>query len=732
MKSWVWNRKKIAIILILACATAVFVSFALLSKPQLKTGAFKNFNVLLITLDTTRADHLPIYGYKGVKTPNLDRLAGESYVFDDAVSHVPLTLPAHTSILTGMLPLAHGIRDNAGFFVDEKIVTLPEILKEEGYSTSAFVSAFVLDSRWRLNQGFDVYHDYFSLEEFNQLTPQDAQRTAVETASEAEQWLKNHKGGSFFSWVHFYDPHDPYNPPEPFKTEYSSRLYDGEIAYMDVAIGKLLHAVSSSGLERNTIVIVTADHGEGLGEHEEETHAMFVYDTTQRVPLLVRIPGMKGQRLGILARHIDLAPTILDLLGIQKNNEMQGSSLIPLMKGGQDFGRSAYRESMYSELHFGWSPVRSLVTSRFQYIDLPRPELYDRIQDPAEAHNLINQERDTAKSLKTQLDKIVGAHPNISQPQKMDPEMEAGLRALGYIGTVGTGRSDRTIDPKDRIHLARKIQVATAYLQTQQYKEAIPILLAVMKEDPAITDAHFLAGVAYIGLEQYDQAIPELNKSLATRPKHVMSLYNLGYAHERKGEEREALRYFLAVLKEEPLHFYANFKTGYLYRRAGEAERARPYFLNVASRYQRLITNTRNVSAKSALYTRLGEAYFGAGNVAQAEKQFRSAIDLTPQRPDLHFNLGSIYEVEGNVEAATRAYLREIELNSENYRAFNNLGLIYRRAGRLEDAATCFERIINLIPNERRGYVMLASVYQEMGRVQEASDLLKKFENKTR
>ena len=729
MRSW----KKIAAILSGAAAfTVAGIAFFLSSKPELKAGAFKDFNVLLITLDTTRADHLPIYGYTGVKTPNLDSLASESYVFEDAVSHVPLTLPAHTSILTGMLPVAHGIRDNAGFFVDQELVTLPEVLKAKGYSTSAFVSAFVLDSRWQLNQGFDLYHDYFSLEEFNQLTPQEAQRSAEETASEAAQWLQNLKDGPFFSWVHFYDPHDPYDPPEPFKTEYSSRLYDGEIAYMDGSIGRLLGAISSSGLEKNTIVIVTADHGEGLGDHQEETHAIFVYDTTQRVPLLIRVPGAAGKRVSGLARHIDLAPTILDLLGIEINHQMQGSSLVPFMNGTVDSGRTAYMESMYAELHFGWSPVRSLVTSRFKYIDSPRPELYDRIQDRAETRNLIILESNHAKILKEKLDEIVARHQNASEPQQMDPETEAGLRALGYIGTVTTSQSGRNIDPKDRIHLARNLQVATAHLQKQQYDRAIHLLLAVIEEDPAITDAHFLAAVSYIGLEKYDHAIQELIESLADRPKHLMSLYNLGYAHERKGEDKEALKYFLAVLDQEPLHLYANLKIGHLYRRAGESLKARPYFLNVVNGYQRFLKNTKNVTAKSSLHARVGEAYFGAGNLVEAEKHFRSAIDLTPKNPDLHYNLGSIYEVEGNIAAATQAYLREIELNSENYKAFNNLGLIYQRAGRLHDAAACFERIVDLLPNESRGYLMLASVYREMGRVQEANNMLQKLENHVR
>ena len=218
-------------ILILAGAAAFYL---FRFRSSVASGAFKNYNVLFITLDTTRADHLPIYGYDRVKTPSLDRLGSSSFVFDDAISHVPLTLPSHTAMLTGMLPISNGMRDNAGFFLDQKITTLPEILKSKGYATSAFISAFVLDSRWQLNQGFDLYYDNFNLEEFKQLNPQDAQRKAEETEAEAEHWLESNKNHPFFSWVHFYDPHEPYDPPEPFKSEYPDRPYDGEIAYMDV------------------------------------------------------------------------------------------------------------------------------------------------------------------------------------------------------------------------------------------------------------------------------------------------------------------------------------------------------------------------------------------------------------------------------------------------------------------------------------------------------------------
>lgn len=266
------------------------------SAPHYASGSLAGYNVLLITLDTTRADHLPVYGYRNVKTPGLDRLAATSFIFEDAIAHVPLTLPSHASILTGQLPIGHGVRDNEGFLVDPKVETLASILKKNGYATAAFVSAFVLDARWGLDQGFDFYFDQFN--QYREVNRDDIQRRAEQTALEVETWLPANKNRRFFCWVHFYDPHDPYDPPEPYASTYAQNRYDGEIAYMDQSVGKLLAKLDELGVSDRTLVIVTGDHGEGLGEHDELTHGMFLYSTTQHVPLLIRVPG--GDRKSVV------------------------------------------------------------------------------------------------------------------------------------------------------------------------------------------------------------------------------------------------------------------------------------------------------------------------------------------------------------------------------------------------------------------------------------------------
>jgi arylsulfatase A-like enzyme/Tfp pilus assembly protein PilF len=721
------NRWKILLPAVAVIALGISVFFYFRTPRKIQSGAFKDFNLLMITLDTTRADHLPMYGYKQVKTPNLDALARESYIFEDAIAHAPLTLPSHASMLTGLLPISHGIRDNAGFFLDQKVTTLPEILKSKGYATSAFVSAFVLDSRWKLNQGFDFYYDNFNLEEFKQLNPQDAQRPAEETTAEALHWLDAHAKQRFFSWVHFYDAHDPYTPPDPFKTEYADNPYDGEIAYMDVYVGKLLDKLKALGLKERTIVVLTGDHGEGLGQHEEITHAMFVYNATQHIPLLIHIPGAGHSRVKGVVRHIDMFPTILDLAALSSPKEVQGRSLLPLMNRQKDTGRVAYSESIYAELHYGWSPLKSITTEQYKYIDAPKPELYDRTQDPNETKNLIHEKSSYAKVLKDQLNELIAKYQskNLEGPQKMDPETEEKLRALGYIGsTLQSTEASLKIDPKDKIHLAQGLQTASFLAQEQRYKESIETVLPVLQEDPDMTDGHFIAGVSYIGLKEYDKAIDALLKTILRRPDHTMALYNVGYAYELKGEKQEALDWFFKVLKYEPTHLYASLKIAHLYRMMNKPELARPYFFQAMSTYQRFLASTKSDKVRSSLHSTIGESYFGAGEFEKAEEHYKAAIDLTPDRKGLHYNLALIYEAKGNPVAAIEEYQKETEVNAQNFKAFNNLGLLYKQTRQFDRAALCFRKVVQLLPKDPRGYLLLASTLKEMGRVQEANAIL--------
>lgn len=339
-----------------------------------------DLNLLFITMDTTRADRLACYGEQGVATPSLDRLAAGGVQFDQAIAAAPLTLPAHSTIFTGEPPPRHGVRDNGGYTLDAKRVTLAEVLARGGWRTGAFVGAFVLDSKWGLDQGFDRYADDFDLTKYASISLGDVSRPGSQVVDRALEWLNQQGDRRFFAWLHFYDPHTPYDPPEPFRTQYAGRPYLGEIAYMDAQIGRVLGWLRDRGLDDRTIVVAMGDHGEGLGQHREASHGFFVYDSTLRVPLLIRAPydRLAHRRVPAVVRSEDVLPTVLDLLGQPVPPESKGTSLVPLMTGASaDLNLDAYSESYYARYHYGWSELRALRAGRFKLIAAPRPELYD-------------------------------------------------------------------------------------------------------------------------------------------------------------------------------------------------------------------------------------------------------------------------------------------------------------------------------------------------------------------
>lgn len=707
-----------------------FLSLLLFARPvssaEIAFGSFKDSNVLLITLDTTRADHLSLYGYARDTTPNLAILGLKSFVFENAISHIPLTLPSHTSILTGLLPPTHGVRDNSGYFLDPSHMTLAKILQRQGYATGAFVSSFVLDSRWQLNQGFDLYYDYFNLAEYKDINPRDVQRKAEETEVEAAHWIESNAAKKFFCWVHFYDPHDPYEPPERYRAEYADNLYDGEIAYTDEILGRLLKKLEDLHLKERTVIVVTGDHGESLGEHKENTHAIFIYDATQHIPLVITLPQGEGGRVPGIVRHIDIAPTVLELLGVHPLKEMQGLSLIPMMNGKEKSAREAYSESLYSELHFGWSGLTSLATNQYRYIQAPNPELYDRVHDPAEMHNLIAEKPDVAKKMQLELARLAGKNPAFVKPQKMDPETEEKLRALGYIGGSVEGTSEKgKIDPKDRIGLVRDLQKVFGLVKAGDYVTALRQAKSILDQDPSMVDAHLIAGIAYLGNEDNAGAIDEFLKAIRLKPDYTNTLHNLGYTYHVSGNLHEAERWYLEVLKYEPNHIQTCLRLAHLYREEKQPEKARMYFERVVGTYRESLQHTTSEKARSVLYATLAEVYFGAGDYESAKQCLKSAIALTPDHPTLHFNLAQIYEAGNAAADAVTEYEKETNADPTSFKAYTNLGILYREMGRFEDAIKCFTKVVELQPKDSRGYLLMSATYKKMGNETEAERYLK-------
>jgi len=503
------RRKKIAVSLMLVVVLVglgLYLFFREGRFPFFSRVDRSNLNVILITIDTLRADHLECYGYDKIKTPELNRLAEEGVRFAQVVAPIPLTLPSHTSIMTGTYPLFHLVRDNGGYYVDEDYITLAEVLKKNGYATGAFIGAFVLDSKWGLNQGFDYYFDNFDLSKYRKVSLATVQRRGDEVEEEAMEWIASNGDGKFFAWIHLFDPHSPYTPPPPFDTLYPGRPYDGEIAYTDMLIGKLREFLVERNLLEKTLLVITSDHGEGLGEHRELLHGNFIYDTTLLVPLIIRFPKteIKNLTIGEQVRLIDIMPTILDYLGMPSHQDTQGVSLIPkIRKRSLKLDLPAYGESYYTRIHFGWSELKCLRTDRYKFIEAPKPELYDIKEDPAELQNLYQEKKPIAERLQKELAQIIINHSAIDKqrraPAEIDAETERKLRALGYTTSIAAPFKSDTegrllADPKDKVDVIRLMNKAEKESDQESTEEAIKTLEEVIRLDPNIVDAHMMLG----------------------------------------------------------------------------------------------------------------------------------------------------------------------------------------------------------------------------------------------
>ena len=424
------------------------------------TGDRSASNVLILTLDTTRADRLGAYGFVGAGTPNIDRVAGEGVLFEQAESAAPLTLPAHSSLFTGRFPFQHGVRDN-GTILDPAEVTLAQVLRARGFRTAGFAASYVLDARWGLARGFDLYDGNFEPRRGADHRLDDVRRPADEVVDHALAWLDTMSGARFFGWLHFYDAHTPYDPPQG--RTYRATGYQGAIAFMDTQVGRVLAFLDAHHLRERTVVVLVGDHGESLGEHGERTHGLFVYEGVMRVPLIISAPSprMRGRRVTDVVRSVDVMPTVLDLLGIRVPSSVAGTTLVTRMTGATEQDElETYSETMYPRYHFGWSELRAVRAGGFKLIAAPRPELYDLDTDPGEEHNLYQSRPALAATLAGRLRaREQQAQARVASDRVVDPGALARLSSLGYVGgSTDRGRPTTELpDPKDNIGLYQLI-----------------------------------------------------------------------------------------------------------------------------------------------------------------------------------------------------------------------------------------------------------------------------------
>jgi choline-sulfatase len=674
-------------------------------------------NLVLVTLDTLRADRLPAYGYRGIETPAIDAIAREGVRFTAAASTVPFTLPAHASILTGLYPPRHGVRENVGFVLADGVPTLAERLRAGGYATAGFVSAFVLDGRWGIGRGFDHYFDDFDPEQLQSANLASAQRDGAEAVAAATAWLDARPAGKpFFLWLHLYDAHDPYTPPEPYASRYSGQPYEAEIAYLDALVGRFRDALAARGLADATALALTGDHGEGLGEHGEQFHGYFLYDTTVRVPLLLRLPdgALAGRSVATAVSHVDLVPTFLELAGLEPAPGLDGASLLPLAVAPFDAERATYSESLYPLLHYGWAPLRALRSAERKYIEAPKPELYLLAADAAETVNALATERRVASDLRRRMNelraRLEAEAPAAAAPADLDEESLAQLAALGYVaGSGAVSPSDESAvaraDPKDKLGLHHALMAAQSALGAGDREIARRALERVLAEDQGIVDAHQMLGAVDAQEKRWDEAASSFRRALAVDPEHKASLFGLANAYRGLGRKDEALVGFERLLALSPRDSKAVLAAADLLAEKGERGRA----------IVLLEESSAGSDAPPILANQLGELYVAEGRAAEARAAFERALAANPELAQPHFNLGALAEEKGDAAVAIRHYQKTVELAPKQFQALFNLGRLVGARGERARQAELWQAAIDANPDFVRGHYYLAKLLMDTG-----------------
>lgn len=722
----------------------------------------RNMNVLLVTIDTLRADHLGCYGYGGAETPNIDRLASQGTRFARVYAQVPFTLPSHASMFTSTYPMWNGVRDSAGPPLSEDLLTIAEVFKQNGYVTAAFPAAFVLDGFFQLNQGFDFYYDNFPPRDTvtGSVQEEGLARRAEEQLAQVLKWLGDHSDQKFFVWEHFYDPHHPYDPPEPFATRFQTRRYDGEIAYVDSVMGKLLGFLAERGLKDKTLIVLTADHGEGLGEHNELYHGYYVYDSTLQVPLVISGPRRNEYVRDVTTpvMLLDVAPTILDLVGIEIPRPMQGRSLLASMLGKQQSPQPIYAESLFSNLHFGWGALHSLRVGRYKLIQSKKPELFNLDQDPREEANAYPRNAALANTLRGELEGVAARFTR-ERPTRPAPRMSHDalekLRALGYIG----GPSDATPrigddlpDPKDKLPLYNLYLQAAALQGQGKLRQAAAVYQQILAQDPNPAVVHHQLGSVYFKLGEYPRAVESFKAALKLNPRADVSVLALARTYGEMGKLEDAIVGYeraLALSPDDPATLnnlaVIQMKAGAWDKAVASLERATRhpsppkeayYHLGVcyqrqqrleeaAAQFRRAIE--RDQSFAAAHYN-LGTICARQGKNPAAMAEFRAALAARPDFAEAHFNLGSLLASQDDFPAGAAEFQKAIKVRPGFAEAHFNLGTVYARQGLWDDAIAEYRKAIAARPQFAQAYRGLALMYEHKGMKEESSAAMRTAE----
>ncbi len=715
-------------------------------------------HLLLITLDTVRADHLGCYGYEHPTTPHLDALAQEALLFETCQASVPVTLPSHCTIITGMEPFEHGVRNNGTFVLSDEITTLAEVMHAQGYATGAVMASIVLAQRFGTAQGFDHFDDDFTGPGAGHPLPE---RVAGEVTRRGLEWIRNQPDRPWFAWLHYFDPHDPYHPPAPFDRMLDAP-YDGEIAYADAHLGGLFRELKRMGLWDRTLIAVTADHGEGLGEHNEPTHSLFIYGTTIDVPLLVKLPRtqrwqeerFRGRRIQGLTATADLLPTLLDALGIatQVPPDVSGRSLVPLIESGATVREHAYLESLVPQLDYGWAPYRGLRTERWKLILAPSPELYDVVDDPAELDNRYFGEPEQAERLTGVLMSLC-REDQVAGSAALDPATIEQLRSLGYVAGGGSTTQGSGRDAKEMGWALEAMDRARAHMRRREVLETIDVLEGILARDPTNRYAQRVMVDQLLKAGRPQRAQELATTILETQPdaadRDLVQLWRAEALLEL-GKPGRALTRCKEIAARNPSLQGLDLMRARIHAAQGDLDRAREAALD----------SRRNHPRSSDWARRLAAIYLDRGKLAQAESTLTGAMADHPPTPDLlavlarlriaqqrtvearqildqilqadpshpeaNFRMGIVLDAMGNPRGALNHYLRAVVGAPGNAKIQAHLGELLVRGKNFPKAIEHLQRAIELGDRRQVTRFALGAAFAATGQRSDARRLFER------
>lgn len=675
--------RAIALTLIAAAASIATAAAA----PAPKSPAA---NVVLVTIDTLRADYVAAYGSSKAETPVLDSLARDGVLFENAYCQVPMTPPSHASILTGTYPTTHGLRDFTSGRMEPGLPTLATILRQRGYSTAAFVSAFVLDRSWGLDAGFDLYWDDFGEADFEGVNPGNVQRRADQTIDRALEWLPTAKP-PFFVWIHLFDPHHDYDPPEPFKTRYRNDPYAGEVAYADQQLGRFLDALRKRGIYSSSLIVAASDHGEGLGAHQEQEHGFFLYEETLRIPLIMKLPSGYSdiqKRIGGVVQSVDILPTALQILRIPTgaSDRIEGSGLLSAILGKRRQQGFAYAETTYPRTTFGWSELKAYREGSSKIIEAPRPELYDLAEDPQETRNRFEAESALGNQLLNKLRRFEsGLKPSSAAVSTgNDAARLERLSALGYVSLdqpIARGNDEILADPKDKVDVYNRILKGLQAAEAGRLEVSNAILEQVAQADPELFIVHYSLGNNYLKLKQPNKALAALEKARSLNPEFASAAVASARAFGMLKRDGEAIALLEPLAAHPAAPLTARRELAVLYSRNRR-------FAEAAEIYRKILAERpSDEQATQFLGVTLVEKRDYAAGLETLENAVAMGLDNALIRNFMGIALANL----GRREDAVKSYRRAVQLNPNYPLPRLNLSLTLLQMGKKEEALREFE-----------------------------------------